>query len=173
MKTYFNNFLISSSSMEEDLVIEPINHSNFKEFLLLVDKLAEYEKLTPPDDKAKNRLKRDGLSKNPKYEAYLAKSNGKYVGYVIYFMSYSSFLAKPTFYLEDIFVLKQDRRRRIGQKLFNFTVLKAKEKDCGRIEWHVLEWNQPGIKFYEKNKGKHLNEWYYYRLTSDQFDDFL
>ncbi len=159
--------------MNKKLIIEPIKHENFNEFLFLVDKLAEYEKLTPPDYKAKKRLKKDGLSKNPKYEAYLAKKDNIYIGYVIFFMSYSSFLAKPILYLEDIFILKKYRKKGIGQKLFNLIVSIAKQRDYGRIEWHVLDWNKPGIKFYDKNNAKHLSDWLYYRLTSDQFDDFL
>lgn len=159
--------------MNEGFIIEPIQHSNFDVFLYLIDKLAEYEKLTPPDEKAKIRLRKDGLSKNPKYEAYLAKKDDRYIGYVIFFMSYSSFLAKPVLYLEDIFVLDEKRKEGAGQKLFNFIVLKAKERNCGRIEWHVLDWNQLGIKFYEKNNAKHLSNWLYYRLNSDQFDNFL
>jgi GNAT superfamily N-acetyltransferase len=159
--------------MKEDLKIEHIQPSNFDEFLYLIDKLAEYEKLTPTDEKAKIRLRKDGLSKIPKYEAYIAKIDNKYVGYIIFFMTYSSLLAKPTLYLEDIFVLKEYRKKGIGQKFFKFIVLKAKERDCGRIEWHVLDWNKPGIKFYEKNNAKHLSNWLFYRLTNDQFDDFL
>ena len=65
---YFNKFLIQYLIMNENLTIEPIKYTNFNEFLFLVDKLAEYEKLTPPDEKAKIRLRDDGLSKNPKYE---------------------------------------------------------------------------------------------------------
>ena len=159
--------------MNSDIIIEKINHENFDEFLSLVEKLAIYEKLEPPDQKARNRLRKDGLSNSPRYEAYLVKIKDEYVGYAIYFMSYSSFLAKPTLYLEDIFILKENRKQGVGQKLFNFVVSKAKEKECGRIEWHVLDWNQLGIKFYEKNKGRHLTEWHYYRLTEDQFDEFL
>ena len=159
--------------MKEDLIIEPIKHSNFDKFLYLIDKLAKYEKLIPPNKKAKIQLRKDGLSKKPKYEAYIGKIDDKYVGYVIFFMTYSSILAKPTLYLEDIFVLKEHRNAGIGQKLFNFIVSKAKERDCGRIEWHVLSWNQLGIKFYEKNNAKQLSNWLLYRLTSDQFDDFL
>ncbi len=159
--------------MDDNFTIEPIKCTNFNEFLFLVDKLAEYEKLTPPDDKAKIRLRKDGLSKNPKYEAFLGKKDDRYIGYVIFFMSYSSFLAKPVLYLEDIFVLKENRKTGVGQKLFNFIVSLAKERDCGRIEWHVLNWNQLGIKFYEKNNAKHLSNWLYYRLTSDQFDNFV
>ena len=159
--------------MKQDLIIEPIKNSNFDEFLKLIVKLAEYEKLTPPDEKAKIQLRKDGLSKKPKYEAYVGKINEKYVGYIIFFMTYSSILAKQTLYLEDIFVLNEYRKKGIGQKLFNFIISKAKERNCGRIEWHVLDWNQVGIKFYEKNNAKLLSNWLLYRLTSDQFDDFL
>lgn len=170
---YFNKILIQYLIMDETSTIEPIKHKNFNEFLLLVNKLAEYEKLTPPDKDAKKRLKKDGLSKNPKYEAYLYKKKDKYIGYAIFFMSYSSFLAKPVLYLEDIFVLKEHRKTGVGQKLFNFIVKIAKQRNCGRIEWHVLDWNQPGIKFYEKNNAKQLSNWLYYRLSSDQFNDYL
>lgn len=156
-----------------DLQIEKINLQNFNEFLYLVEKLAEYEKLDPPDREAKNRLRKDAFSKNPKYEAYLAKIGDKYIAYLIFFMNYSSFLALPVLYLEDIFVLEKYRKRGIGQLLFNFCVKIAKERNCGRIEWHVLDWNKPGINFYEKNRGKHLSNWKYYRLTKDKFDNFL
>jgi GNAT superfamily N-acetyltransferase len=159
--------------MDKNLIIEPIKNTNFNEFLFLVDKLAEYEKLTPPDNEAKIRLRKDGLSKNPKYEAFLGKKDNRYISYVIFFMSYSSFLAKSVLYLEDIFVLNEFRKTGVGQKLFNFIVSIAKERDCGRIEWHVLDWNQPGIKFYEKNNAKYLSNWLYYRLTNDQFDNFV
>ena len=159
--------------MEPEIVLEKISNKNFDDFLFLVEKLAEYEKLDPPDDEAKIRLRNDGLSKNPKYEAYLAKINDKAIAYIIYFMSYSSFLALPTLYLEDIFVLKEYRKKGIGQKLFNFCVKKADEKKCGRIEWHVLDWNKPGINFYEKNMARHLKEWKYYRLDNKDFKKYL
>jgi len=159
--------------MDENLIIEPIKSSNFDEFVYLIEKLAEYEKLPPPKEEAKMRLRKDGLSKKPKYEAYVGKIDDKYVGYIIFFMTYSSILGKQTLYLEDIFVLKEHRQKGVGQKLFNFVVSKAKERDCGRVEWQVLEWNQVGIKFYKKNNAKHLSDWLNYRLTSDQFDDFL
>ncbi len=159
--------------MKNKIKIEKISHTNFNNFLDLIDRLAEYEKLSPPDKKAKIRLRKDGLSDNPKYEAYLVKLNEKYIGYLIYFMNYSSFLALPILYIEDIFVLEKYRKKGIGQKLFDFCVSKAKERNCGRIEWHVLEWNKPGINFYEKNNAKHLSNWLYYRLKQDQFKDFL
>jgi len=159
--------------MKETFIIEPIKSGNFDEFVFLIEKLAEYEELTPPDEQAKKRLRKDGLAKEPKYEACVGKINDKYIGYIIFFMTYSSILGKPTLYLEDIFVLPEYRRKGFGQKLFNFIVVKAKERGCGRIEWHVLDWNSPGIAFYEKNDAQHVSHWLLYRVTSDQFDDFL
>lgn len=159
--------------MKSDLQLEKVNHENFEDFLYLVEKLAEYERLDPPDEKAKIRLRKDAFSKDPKYESYLAKKDEKCVAYLIFFMSYSSFLALPVLYLEDIFVLKKYRKKGIGQFLFNFCVRRAQEKNCGRIEWHVLNWNKLGINFYEKNKAEHLSNWKYYRLTKDKFKEFL
>jgi len=157
--------------MSTELIIEKINLHNFKAFLDLVEKLAIYEKLTPPDDEAKARLERDGLSENPKYIAYLGKLDDKYVAYVIYFFNYSSFYAKPLMYIEDIFVLEEYRRQGIGTKMFRFCVQQALEHDCGRIEWCVLNWNEPGIKFYEKNGAKKL-EWTFFRYDQDQINSF-
>ncbi|HVQ00960.1 MAG TPA: GNAT family N-acetyltransferase [Candidatus Thermoplasmatota archaeon] len=157
--------------MKQDFIIEPINRRNFEEFLSLIDRLAEYEKLTPPDEQAKRRLRKDGLSKTPKYEAYVGKKDGKYVGYIIFYMTYSSVLGKPTLYIEDLFVVPEYRRIGIGQHFFDFALKQAKERDCGRVEWHVLDWNKPGLGFYEKNQATHLSHWLFYRLTRDQFDD--
>ncbi len=154
--------------MTSKLIIERISESNFDDFIYLIEKLAEYEKLDPPDAQAKIRLKRDGLSEDPKYEAYLGFLNGKPIGYIIFFFTYSSFLALPTLYLEDIFILKDYRREGFGQKMFNFCVKQAQIRGCGRMEWCVLTWNEPAIKFYEKIGASRLN-WYFYRLTKDEF----
>jgi len=150
--------------MNNEISIEQISENNFDDFLFLVDKLAEFEQLNPPDAAAKERLKTHGLSPLPEYEAYIARTEGKPVAYAIYFFNYSSFLALPTLYLEDIFVLENYRRQGIGSRLFEFCVSKAIEHGCGRIEFCVLTWNEAAIKFYEKNNAKRL-DWYFYRLN--------
>ncbi|UCH90253.1 MAG: GNAT family N-acetyltransferase [Thermoplasmata archaeon] len=157
--------------MTEDLVIERISESNFDDFIFLVNKLAEYEKLEPPEESAVERLKADGLSAEPRYEAYVGKLGGKSIGYIIYFFNYSSFLALPTLYLEDIFVLQEYRRRGFGTRMFQFTVEQARERGCGRIEFCVLTWNEPAIKFYEKNNTKRL-DWYFYRMDRAEIEEF-
>jgi GNAT superfamily N-acetyltransferase len=157
--------------MSKEVTIERVDNANFNDFLFLVEKLARYEQLTPPDKQAKERLRRDGLHNKPKYEAYLARNNGQAIGYVIFFFNYSSFLALPTLYLEDIFVLERYRKQGVGESLFRFCVQVAKKKGCGRMEWCVLNWNIPAHHFYEKNKAAKMN-WTFYRLDKKQFDYF-
>jgi ribosomal protein S18 acetylase RimI-like enzyme len=158
--------------MNQEFIIERVNKQNFNDLLYLIEKLAEYEKLEPPDKKAKNRLMKEGIGKNSKYRAFLGKLNGNPISYVIYYMTYSSFLALPTLFLEDIFVLENYRRNSVGQRMFDFCVEKAKEKGCGRIEWCVLNWNTPAIKFYEKNKATKM-DWTFFRFTKDQIDSYI
>jgi GNAT superfamily N-acetyltransferase len=153
---------------ENLIVIEKVKAETFDEFLGLIDKLAEYEKLAPPTDEAKRRLRRDCLSDKPKYEAFIGKVGDKPVSYIIYFFTYSSFLALPTLFLEDIFVLKENRRQGIGQKMFDYIKETAKREGCGRIEFTVLKWNKSAQKFYEKNRAKRL-EWFLYRLVEEDF----
>ena len=156
------------SKEEHLLVIEKVNAETFDAFLGLIAKLAVYEKLVPPDEEAKIRLRRDCLSGKPKYQAFIGKVGDKYVSYVIFFFTYSSFLAQPTLLLEDIFVLEQYRRKGVGQKMFDFLKETAKREGCGRIEFTVLKWNKPAQKFYEKNKAQPL-EWFFYRLVKEDF----
>ncbi len=154
---------------EENLVvIEKVNSENFDDFLGLISKLAEYEKLAPPEEEAKMRLRKDCLSCNPKYQAFIGKMGDKYVSYVIFFFTYSSFLALPTLFLEDIFVLEQYRRKGVGKQMFDFLKETAEREDCGRIEFTVLKWNTSAQEFYEKNGAKRL-EWFFYRLVKEDF----
>ena len=153
---------------ENSLVIRKVDSETFDEFLGLINKLAEYEKLVPPDENAKKRLRLDCLSDKPKYEAFVGKIGDKCVSYVIYFFTYSSFLALPTLFIEDLFVLEEYRKRGVGQKMFDHCRNTAKLKGCGRIEFTVLKWNKLAQEFYESNKAKRL-EWFLYRLDQEDF----
>jgi len=154
---------------EENLVvIEEVNAETFDDFLGLIDKLAEYEQLAPPDGEAKKRLRRDYLSDKPKYKASIGKVDGKPISYVIFFFTYSSFLASPTLFVEDIFVLDEYRRQGVGKRMFDFLKETAKREGCGRIEFTVLKWNKLAQEFYEKNGAQRL-EWYLYRVEKKNF----
>ena len=133
-----------------EIKIEKLSEMNFDQFIKLIEVFANFENLEPPDAEAKLRLKKDGLSKNPKYEAYLGKINGEYVAYVIFFMTYASFMALPTLFLEDLFVLEESRRKGIGQKMLDHCMKFAKERNCGRVDLNVLDWNTDAINFYKK-----------------------
>jgi GNAT superfamily N-acetyltransferase len=154
---------------EENLVvIEKVEAKTFIDFLDLIDKLADYEKLAPPNEEARKRLRRDCLSDKPKYQAFIGKVGDKYVSYVIFFFTYSSFLALPTLFLEDIFILEKYRRQGVGKKMFEFLREIAKREDCGRIEFTVLKWNKSAQEFYERNQAKRL-DWFLYRLVKEDF----
>jgi GNAT superfamily N-acetyltransferase len=152
------------------LKIERVHEQNFDEFFALILKLAEFEHLTPPDRKAKARMKKHAFQDHPYYEAYLGRIGGKAVGYTIFFLSYSSFLGKPTLYLEDVFVLDEHRGKGYGRRFFDFLFREAKKRGCGRMEWCALNWNKSAIEFYEKLGACKQKEWTYFRLDEKKLE---
>jgi GNAT superfamily N-acetyltransferase len=153
------------------VIVRAAGPSDVDAFLELVDALADYEELERPTPEARERLRRDGLGAGPRrFLAYLAEVDGRPVGYAIAFHTYSSFLALPTFYLEDLFVVPEARSRGVGRALFRFLAGEAVRAGCGRMEWAVLDWNRLAIDFYERLGARHLAEWHTYRLTREQLD---
>jgi len=130
----------------------------------LVDALADYEKLTRPSAEARQRLIRDLFGPKPRIDCFLAFMDGYPCGYAIVLETYSSFLALPTLYLEDLFVIEEYRKRSVGRALFDTALAEAKQRGCGRMEWTVLDWNQVAIDFYRKSGARHLAEWHLYRI---------
>jgi GNAT superfamily N-acetyltransferase len=141
--------------------------------LALIDALADYEKLDPPDDAAKARLIADLFSERPRVESHLAFVDGRPVGYTFIFETYSTFLALPTLFLEDLFVLPEFRSQKVGSALFRAVIAEADRRGCGRVEWSVLDWNQLAIDFYQRYGARHLKEWHSYRLVQTDFDRIL
>lgn len=130
----------------------------------LVTALADYEKLPPPDAGARERLIRDGFGPASRFELLLGEVDGTPVAYALYFFTYSSFLARPTLYLEDLFVLPEARRHGVGGALLQALAKAALAADCGRMEWAALTWNRLAIDFYERLGAKALEEWRTFRL---------
>jgi len=155
------------------LSIERVNENNFDVFFDLISELAKFEHLSPPDEAGKERLRTHALQANPYYEAFVARTGNRAVGYIIYYFSYSSFKAKPTLFLEDIFLLEDVRAKGLGKKMFLFCVKKAKEAGCGRMEWSALNWNKNAIRFYESMGAKALSEWTYFRMTEEAINEIL
>jgi GNAT superfamily N-acetyltransferase len=141
--------------------------------LSLVEALAAYEKLPPPDAKAGERLLRDLFAVRPRIECYIAEDGLRAVGYAFVLETYSSFLALPTLYLEDLFVLPDARGKKAGYALFSAMVREARNRGCGRMEWTVLDWNELAIKFYRRAGARHMKEWHLYRLVQEEMDTIL
>lgn len=147
--------------------IRKAKKSDGKAFLGLIRELADFEKLDPPSTKAEKRIIKDTFSNKPLINVLLAfdKSSGnKPVGYAIYLFTYSSFRARPTLYLEDIYISYDYRSKGIGQMYMNELKKIAEKKKCGRMEWVVLDWNVNAIKFYDKFGARPMNDWITYRI---------
>ncbi len=161
---------MSTNNTKLEIKIRKAITSDSDSLLSLIDALADYEKLERPDNKARKRLKEDAFGALPKINVLLAEFEGSIVGYAIYFFTYSSFLAKSTLYLEDIFVLPEYRSKGIGKLLFKHCARVALEMGCGRMEWQVLDWNKLAIDFYIKSGAKHMKEWFSFRFNREDLE---
>src|SRR4051794_23758048 len=152
------------SAAKPSVTVRPARREDAEAIGNLVVALAHYEKLEPPDDSARARLIEDAFRPNPRVEIFLAEVSGQVIGYAFVFETYSTFLALPTLYLEDLFVHPDFRGSGAGYALMKFLSGEALRRGCGRLDWVVLDWNQSAISFYERLGAKHLPDWLYYRL---------
>ena len=144
--------------------IRPATAADSDDIIRLVIGLAEFERLPPPDAAARARLLRDAFGPQPRFEILLADVDGRPAGYAFFFETYSTFLARPTLYLEDLFVLPEQRGRGLGYALFQACAREALRRECGRMDWAVLEWNTGAIQFYERLGARRLADWQLFRL---------
>jgi len=147
------------------LKIRKAKKTDAKEIIRLIIELARFEKLKPPSPSAQKSLIKDAFRRKPPFEIYLAFDGEKAIGYAFYFYTYSTFLAKPTLYLEDIYINDKYRGTGTGKKLFEKLLSTAKAKKCGRMEWIVLDWNINAIRFYDRLGAEEMKEWKFYRMT--------
>jgi GNAT superfamily N-acetyltransferase len=137
--------------------------------LSLIEQLADFEQLSPPDADAQSRFMSDGFEREPpRFEVWLAERDGLTIGYALLFETYSSFLCRPTIYLEDLYVVPEYRGRGIGGALLDHCRSLAVERGCGRMEWTCLDWNVKAQKVYEGLGAEKMSKWLLYRLTSDK-----
>jgi len=142
----------------------------------LIAALAAFEHLPPPTAAARKRLLADGFGPRPRFETWVADvpESRTPVGYAILFHTYSTFLARPTLYLEDVFVLPEFRGRGIGTAFLRQCADLARSRGCGRMEWTCLDWNKRAQAVYEQRLGaRHLTEWFLYRLTRSEIAAFV
>lgn len=156
----------------EKVDIVRVDESNANELISLICELADFEKLDPPGLEARERLRLHATSSPALFHAFLGYVNGEAVGYITYYFTYSTFLAAPTLFLEDIFVRESVRRSGIGRELFRHCVREALSLGCGRMEWCALDWNVKAMAFYERLGGRKL-EWTFFRMDRQDMERSL
>jgi len=133
--------------------------------LALIRGLADYERLSHECAATAAGVRRDGFGRRRYFETLIGRRRGRPVGFALYFFTYSTFLARPTLYLEDLFVLPSERGRGAGLALLRALARIAVRRGCGRMEWTVLDWNRPAIRFYRTLGAGLRREWVLTRLT--------
>jgi GNAT superfamily N-acetyltransferase len=141
------------------MTIRPATPDDGPAFLALVRALADFERLQPPDEAAQRRLLADAFGDRPRYELLVADEGGRLRAYAAYFMTYSTFRARPTLYLEDLFVHPDARRRGIATEMLSWLRALAAERGCGRMEWTVLDWNEDAQALYATVGARPLDDW--------------
>jgi GNAT superfamily N-acetyltransferase len=150
-----------------DLSIRAATAGDVALILAFIRDLAIYENLLPEVEATEERLRSTLFPAlgAPAAECVLAFAGGEPAGFAIFFANYSTFLAQPGLYLEDLFVKSELRGRGVGRALLLHLARLANQRGCGRMEWSVLDWNQPAIEFYESLGARRMHEWTVCRLT--------
>jgi len=133
--------------------------------LQFVRELAEYEHLLHEAVASEERVRRDLFGPRPYAEVVFACLDGLPVGFALFFHNYSTFVGKPGIYLEDLFVRPNVRGKGLGKALLVWLAAEAVRRDCGRLEWSVLDWNEPSIEFYKSLGARPMEEWTIFRLA--------
>jgi GNAT superfamily N-acetyltransferase len=137
----------------------------------LIRELAAFERAPDEVEVTIEDLEEDGFGERPIFKFFIAEADGVIAGMALYYIKYSTWKGKCVF-LEDIIVTQKYRRFHIGHQLFEEVMRAAKTLRARRVEWQVLYWNEPAIKFYEKYNTQFMNEWLSCRMTEDQINEF-
>lgn len=129
-----------------------------------IRELAEYEKLAHEVSADEEKLRQTLFGPRPAAEALVASLEGRDTGFALFFHNYSTFLARPGLYLEDLYVRPSARGKGVGRALFGRLTALALERGCHRLEWSVLDWNEPAIRFYRSLGARPQDDWTVYRL---------
>jgi GNAT superfamily N-acetyltransferase len=150
--------------------IRPATEADVPVILSFIRQLAAYEKLQHEAVATETSL-RDTLFGAQRFaEVAIGALGTQPVGFVLFFHNYSTFLGRPGLYIEDLFVDENYRGRGFGRALFSYVACLAKERQCGRLEWSVLDWNQPAIEFYRKMGAVPMGDWTVFRLTGESLE---
>jgi GNAT superfamily N-acetyltransferase len=146
-------------------VIRPASEADVPLILRFIRELAEYERLLHEVVATEETLRATLFGPRPAAEVVIAEGDGEPLGFALFFHNYSTFLAQPGLYLEDLYVRPEARGRGTGRALLAHLARLARERGCGRLEWWVLDWNESAIRFYRSLGARPMNEWTVFRLT--------
>lgn len=149
----------------QDLFIRQAQEEDVPLLLDFIKQLADYEKLSHVVVADAESLRRTLFGEIAFAEVILADFQNQSVGFALFFHNYSTFLGKPGIYLEDLFVVPAMRGKGIGRELLKYLARLTKERNCGRLEWSVLDWNKPAIEFYKNMGAVPMEQWTVFRLT--------
>ncbi|MCO6429255.1 MAG: GNAT family N-acetyltransferase, partial [Deltaproteobacteria bacterium] len=160
----------SNPDSGSEIVIRAAVASDAAAILGLIKELAEYERLSHEVTATVENIRASLFGGDPAAEVLIADLNGSAVGFALYFHNYSTFLGKRGIYLEDLYVQPSYRGKGIGLRLFREVARIAVERDCGRMEWSVLDWNEPALNFYRSLGAVPMSEWTVQRLTGQALE---
>lgn len=161
-----------STPISPSIEIRPATSDDVPLVLSFIQKLADYEKLRHECVATVEGLRETLFGPESHARVFLAFHHGRPAGYALYFFSYSTFLARPGIYLEDLFVDPTVRGAGIGKALLKRLAREVVERGYGRLEWSVLDWNQPAIDFYRAFGAQPMNDWTMFRLSGDALNAF-
>jgi GNAT superfamily N-acetyltransferase len=147
------------------LNIRPAIRDDAPTIASLVRELAVYEKLEHEAKARPEDFLRELDAPNPVIYVLIAEWNGAPCGFALYFFNFSTFVGRPGLYLEDLFVRPEQRSHGIGRALLRALARIAEQRGCGRMEWAVLDWNEPALRFYKSLDARQMKEWIIHRLT--------
>ena len=150
--------------------IRPATEDDVPIILSLIRELAEYERLSHEVVATEGLLRESLFGERRGAEVLIACCKGAPAGFALFFHSFSTFLGRPGIYLEDLYVKPEFRGRGIGRALLTHLARLAKERGCGRLEWSVLDWNEPAIKLYKSIGAVPMDEWTVYRVTGEALE---
>lgn len=156
--------------MQEHLLIKTATINDTPLIMAFIHELAEYEKSLDKVSATKDSIRQSLFAAHPYAEAVLAYHHEKPAGFAVFFHNYSTYLGRYGLYLEDLFVKPELRGRGFGKKIMQHLARLAKQRGCVRMEWSVLDWNQPAIDFYAKINAQEKNNRITYQLAGDAFD---
>jgi GNAT superfamily N-acetyltransferase len=150
--------------------IVPATEADVPVILEMITGLADYERLAHVVTATADRLRETLFGARPAAEVLLAHCNAECAGFALFFPNYSTFLAQPGLYLEDLYVKPHLRGNGVGFRLLVELAKIAIARGCGRVEWEVLDWNEPSIQFYKRLGAAPMDEWTKFRLTGAALD---